>query len=153
MHREKFYQFVGSKSHFAKFVIVGSLNTGIDLALFFILADLLSINALISNILSTGLTMLLSYALNHKFVFKSTKMHKETVIQFFLATIFNIWIVQTAIIAVVLSLSSNIGFLRSHKWTLNLFAKLCGIGISFILNFVMYRYIFNMQSGSDRPVL
>ncbi len=142
---DKISTIIRSNGNLLRFLIVGSFNTAVDLLLFFLVADVLGINVLAANIISTGITMLISFGLNHSFVFKSIKKRRETALQFFLATIFNIWLIQTLVIALILVAINHIAFFVTHKWTMNIFAKLGGIAVSFILNFLMYRYIFKTK--------
>ncbi len=132
-----------------RFLIIGLLNTALDFLLFFIFADLLSIYPVISSIFSTGIVMCLSFYLNHNFVFKSKKNKKNTFIQFFIVSIFNVWIVQSVIIYLSLQIFKNFIFFLDHSWTLNMFSKLCGISFSFVLNFLMYRYIFHKNIPNE----
>jgi putative flippase GtrA len=133
---------------FVKFLLVGSLNTIIDISLYFLFSSLLHINPIIANILSTGITLCFSFFMNHKFVFKSQRKKRSTAIQFVAVTLFNAWVVQSAVIAGVLYTLGNTPFFLSHIWTLNLLAKLCSVGVSFILNFLGYRYIFKMKENA-----
>ena len=132
-------------TNFARFLLVGSLNTILDLILYFIFANLLSLYPVFASILSTGLTMCVSFFLNHHFVFRSNKKKSQTAVQFVSVTLFNVWVIQSAVIYLALHMFRNMDFFVHHHWTLNLFAKLCGVGVSFILNFLMYRYIFHNQ--------
>lgn len=140
-------------AHFSKFLLVGCLNTLIDFILFFIFANLVGLHAVQASIISTGITMCVSFYLNHRFVFRSAKKKRHTAIQFLSVTIFNVWVVQSSVIYVVVHALQNNSFFMSHLWTLNLTAKLFGVGVSFILNFIMYRYIFRQVKQEEAPVL
>ncbi len=83
--------FIKKHAYFSRFFVVGVLNTGLDLTLYFIFADVLSIYPVVASLLSTGITMCLSFYLNHTFVFKSTKDKRGTAIRFVPATLFNVW--------------------------------------------------------------
>ncbi|HMH70437.1 MAG TPA: GtrA family protein [Candidatus Saccharimonadales bacterium] len=133
---------------FVKFLLVGSTNTLIDLTLYFFFSNIIGLNPIIANVLSTGITLCISFFLNHKFVFRSEKKKRSTAIQFVAVTLFNAWIVQSLIIAGVVHSLGNTPFFLSHIWTLNLLAKLCSVGVSFILNFLGYRYIFKMKESA-----
>ena len=137
-----------AKSHrgFTKFLGVGSINTAVDFVLFFIFANLLSIFAPLASVLSTGITLVLSFFLNHHFVFRSQKKRRSTAVQFILITLFNVWLIQSAIIWGVVHSIGNLAYFESHEWTLNLLAKLCGVSVSFVLNFLGYRYIFRLNN-------
>lgn len=125
-----------------RFLLVGSANTLLDFALFMLFANILSIYPVLASILSTGITLIFSFLLNHHFVFKSQKRRRHTLLSFIGVTLFNVWVIQSSVIFVVLhSLDQNKYFL-DHIWTLNLFAKLCGVAVSTVLNYFSYRKIF-----------
>lgn len=145
---EKIKSFLATRVHFSRFLAVGLFNTALDLVLFFLIANVLRFAAVPANLVSTGITMVISFHLNHSFVFSSDKTKKGTFLQFVAITLINVWLIQSIIITSVLSLTPYI-HIDKHQWTVNLLAKLCGVGISFVLNFLMYRYIF--QSSKQYP--
>jgi putative flippase GtrA len=128
--------------HFTKFFITGTLNTSVDITLYFIFANLLGFALLASNVLSTGLTMLLSFYLNYTFVFKSNKAKHHAALLFIAVTLFNAWVVQSAVIYTFVHTIGRLAFFDSHIWTLNLLAKFAAVGTAFLLNFIGYRKIF-----------
>jgi putative flippase GtrA len=128
--------------HFTKFFITGILNTTVDIVLFFVFANLIHVFPVYANILSTGLTMCLSFYLNYTFVFKSSNARHKAAALFILTTLFNAWVIQSAIIYSIVHSLGTTAFFTEHVWTLNLFAKFCGVGASFMLNFIGYRTIF-----------
>jgi putative flippase GtrA len=140
--------------HFSKFLVIGGINTLLDLALYFVFANLLRIPPVTSSILSTGITMCFSFYMNHRYVFSSSKRKRETIIQFFGVTMFNVWLIQSTVISLVLHVLRGYPYFDDKIWTLNLVAKLCGVGVSFVLNFLMYRYIFKgTQAAASSTVL
>lgn len=141
----KLVQFSLRHKHLIKFLMIGCLNTTMDLGLFFIFSNILSIQPVVASILSTGITMCFSFYFNHTFVFESNKNKKDTVLQFVIATAFNVWVIQSLVIAFVIHLLKNNSHFINHTWTLNITAKLCGIAVSFVLNFIMYRSIFHRR--------
>lgn len=130
-------------THFHRFLLVGSFNTLLDLALFFLLANLLDVHPVISSFFSTSITMLISFQLNHSFVFNSQKSRMSTIGQFLITTAFNVWLIQSLVISIVISLLHNFPLFYGHEWSINLSAKLLGVTASFILNFLVYRTIFH----------
>jgi len=145
--------FIKRHGNLSRFFIVGVLNTALDLVLYFTLANILSIYPVIASLLSTGITMCLSFYLNHNFVFRSSKDMRVTALRFVPATLFNVWGVQSLIIFLIVHGFRASHFAVTHKWTFNLLAKLCGVGVSFVLNFVMYRYIFHEKKSEERPLV
>ncbi len=139
----------GKYESLAKFVLVGSLNTLVDLGFFFVFANLLKIEAVLASILSTGIAMCLSFFLNHGFVFNSNSRKRDTIVQFVAITAFNVWLIQSIVIALSLYIIKHMALFNDHKWTLNITAKLCGVAVSFVLNYIMYKYIFHKKPGKE----
>lgn len=129
--------------YFSKFLVVGTANTGVDFSIYFLLANIFYVFPVTASLVSTGITMCLSFYLNHRFVFESQKRKRHTIVQFFGVTAFNVWVVQSLVIGATLHMLDDISYFSSHIWTLNLVAKMLGIGVSLILNFLMYKYIFH----------
>ena len=137
-------QIINKNPYFSRFLVVGSVNTLIDITFFFIFANLLRINPIISNLFSTSISMCISFYLNHYLVFKSNKKKKQTVLKFIVITVFNVWVVQSVVIYIMISTMKHISFLNpNHRWTINILAKISGICVSFLLNFFMYKHIFH----------
>jgi putative flippase GtrA len=150
---ENFKNLAKRNDALAKFLVVGSFNTVLDLAIFFVLANLIYMNPVPANILSTGFTMCVSFFLNHRYVFRSRKKKRHTALQFVAVTLFNVWLVQSLIIYLVVRLTEGTHLFSGHAWTLNLFAKLSGVCVSFILNFVLYKYIFHNKPLEEAAIL
>ena len=137
----------GNHKSLVKFIGVGSLNTILDFIIFSIFANLLGVYPPLASIISTGLTLILSFFLNHHFVFRSNKKRHAVAVQFIFITLFNVWVIQSAIIALIVHSLSSTSIFSGHIWTLNLVAKLCGVAVSFVLNFIGYRYIFKEKQN------
>ncbi len=125
-----------------RFLFVGSLNTFIDLVLFTIFANFIGITPVVASIMSTGITLCFSFFMNSYFVFRSSRKKRQTVLLFVIITLVNVWGVQSLIIATVLGLFGDVTFFQEHIWTFNVFAKVCGISVSLVLNYLGYRTIF-----------
>lgn len=147
-YNNPFVTFIIKHLSIVRFAFIGSINTLIDLILFGIFANILNIHPILSSVLSTGITLCFSFLMNHYFVFKSDKRKRQTAIQFVMITLLNVWVIQSSIIWLVLHAFSSIQFFDSHQWTFNMFAKLCGVSVSMILNYVGYRAIFKSESTS-----
>ncbi len=133
-----------SKS-FSKFLIIGSFNTLVDIILYSILTDLVGLNIIYSNIISTSLTLIMSFYLNHYFVFNSEKKKLSTAWKFVIITLFNVWGIQSLIIYISNHELLKATLLINHRWTINLLAKLCGVTVSFMLNYLGYKYVFRLS--------
>ena len=101
----------------------------------------LGINVAFSNIVSTGVTFIISFILNKKITFNSTNKTKQENIKEFLSftiiTLFGLWAIQTLVIYIITSILSNI--LISN---ITLFiAKIIATIFSLIWNFVLYKKV------------
>lgn len=133
-----------------RFLLIGSINTALDLSLFMLFANIFGVYAVFASILSTGITLIFSFFMNHHFVFKSQKRRRNTLIAFITVTLFNVWIIQSSVIYVVLHSIEATGMLKDHLWTLNLVAKLCGVAVSTILNYFSYKSIFKEKNNDQQ---
>ncbi len=133
---------------FVKFLAVGSFNTVLDISLYFFFSSIWGLNLILANVLSTGITLCFSFFLNHRFVFRSDRRKRTIAVQFVLITLFNAWVVQSIIITGVVYALGNTAFFLAHIWTLNLLAKICSVSVSFMLNFLGYRFIFKTKGAS-----
>ncbi|WP_129719006.1 GtrA family protein, partial [Candidatus Nanogingivalis gingivitcus] len=99
------------KNQKIKFATIGAFNTALDFAILFSLKAL-GINVVFSNIVSTGVTFILSFILNKKITFNSTNKTKQENIKEFLSftiiTLFGLWVIQTLVIYIITSILSNI---------------------------------------------
>lgn len=132
-------------ARFSRYVLVGSFNTVLDIMLYFIFANVLSLFAVVSSLLSTSISMCVSFFLNHRYVFKSGKTKRRSATQFVVVNLFNVWGVQSLIIYLFIHFASNSSLFDKHHWTLNLIAKLLAVGVSFTLNFYMYHTVFDIK--------
>lgn len=128
------------KNQKIKFATIGAFNTALDFAILFSLKAL-GINVAFSNIVSTGVTFIISFILNKKITFNSTNKTKQESIKEFLSftiiTLFGLWAIQTLVIYIITSILSNI--LISN---ITLFiAKIIATIFSLIWNFVLYKKV------------
>jgi putative flippase GtrA len=140
---KKFVAFVKRNARLMRFIFTGGLNTLIDFSLFALLANGIGLNPIVASIISAGLTLIFSYFMNHYFVFRSQRKAAQTAFQFITVTLFNIWVIQSAIIFLVLHSFAFATFFQEHTWFFNIFAKLCGVAISMVFNYFSYKMIFN----------
>ena len=123
------------KNQKIKFATIGAFNTALDFAILFSLKAL-GINIAFSNIVSTGITFILSFILNKKITFNSTNKTKQESIKEFLSftiiTLFGLWVIQTLVIYIITSILSNITLF---------IAKIIATIFSLIWNFVLYKKV------------
>ncbi len=124
-----------------RYLLVGGTNTLLDFVLFALFANVLHLYAPLANVISTSIVVVISFLLNHRFVFKSEHSRARTVVQFVAITLFNGWVVQAGVIAIVVHFATPAST-GLPVWLINLTAKAIGTVFSMILNFLGYRYIF-----------
>ena len=137
---------VGTRPHgaFLRYVLVGGFNTLLDLGLFTLFAVVVGLPPLVANVISTCITLCVSYLLNRVFVFRTDRSVQHTVVQFVAVTLISGLIVQSAVIWVVLHLGALIAPDLSHD-VLAPLAKICAMGVGMISNYLGYRWLFGSR--------
>jgi putative flippase GtrA len=129
---------------FLRYLLVGTFNTLLDLGLFTLFAVIIEIHPLAANILSTTITLCVSYLLNRVFVFQTERSIQRTAIQFVAVTLISGLVVQSAVIWAVLGLTPvlvpglNAGVVAT-------FAKIIAMGVGMISNYFGYRWLFGSR--------
>jgi putative flippase GtrA len=128
-----------SNSRILRFLIVGGVVTVID----FILINLFSylgLAVVVSNLISTGIAMSVSFMANRKFTFGLESERKSKEIILFLGfTLFGLWIIQNLVIIGLLNLIP-VGWPEFFR--LNL-AKIIATIASMTWNYLTYsKYVF-----------
>ena len=128
------------KNQKIKFATIGAFNTALDFAILFSLKAL-GINVAFSNIVSTGVTFILSFILNKKITFNSTNKTKQENIKEFLSftiiTLFGLWVIQTLVIYIITSILSNILISNITLFIVKIIATIFRL----IWNFVLYKKV------------
>lgn len=125
-----------------RYLLVGGFNTGLDIGIYTLLATVFHVHPLVSNVISTLITLCVSYGLNRFFVFQSERSVAQTFIQFVTVTLFSGLLVQSGVIWVVINLGQwlapglNAGLLAVG-------AKLCAVCVGMVSNFLGYRWLFS----------
>lgn len=118
-----------------KFLLVGGANTILDFTIYGLLVGALGVVAVGANMISTTICMAVSFVLNYRFVWESKKSKRETAPKFVAVSLFSAWIVQSGIIWVVTAIFGG-------EDLVSLVAKVIGIGVGMISNYLGYKYIF-----------
>jgi putative flippase GtrA len=129
---------------FLRYLLVGTFNTLLDLGLFTLFAVIIDIHPLAANILSTSITLCVSYLLNRVFVFRTERSVRRTAIQFVSVTLISGLVVQSAVIWAVLGLTPVLvpGLNADVVAT---FAKIIAMGVGMISNYFGYRWLFGSR--------
>lgn len=121
-----------------KFVLTGGLNTVFDFVIFNVLKSVIGVDATISNIISTSICIAISFYLNSKFVWKTTKSVRETAPGFLVVSLFSAWVVQSIAINAVLGIWGDSALISA-------IAKLCGSACGMASNYFGYKVIFSVD--------
>lgn len=142
-----------------RFVIAGSLNTGLDFLFLNAMTLLLGLNIFVSNTISVTIGITLSYMLNHYFVFRyPTKVSLRKFAEFFLVTGFSSLILQNAIIYLFELLfdtrfGNSLLFLpdaeSNHVLAINV-AKAVAVLIGLVWNFCMYKFVVFRRPTAEK---
>lgn len=139
-----------------RFICVGLFNTMLDFLMFNFLAFMVHLPVLVANTISVCVGVVVSYFLNHSFVFKYHKSPSlKSFLKFFVVTGMSVLIVQTIVIAVMTPLyssivsmllpkiSSNPMAINQQQIAVNL-AKISAVCVGMFWNFFFYsKTIFN----------
>jgi putative flippase GtrA len=139
-------------SSFARFCVVGIINTLIDVPVFVVLHSA-GLSVLLANIISTSLALVASLLLNYRYTFQGRSLTKARIGLYFAVTLVGIWILQPLVISGFLALNAHTGALNfltdrtGHvKQITSLFAKLGSLAVSLIWNYSWYnRVVFTMK--------
>ncbi|HET9649343.1 MAG TPA: GtrA family protein [Microlunatus sp.] len=135
-----------------RYLLVGGFNTLLDLALFTVFAVVVHLPPLVANVLSTSITLCISFVLNRVFVFRTERSVQRTVVQFVAVTLFSGLVVQSAVIWGVLHVGAVLVPGLSHDILAPL-AKICAMGVGMIFNFLAYRWLFSSREPKRPPTL
>jgi putative flippase GtrA len=107
---------------------VGVVNTLLDLGLFLLLHDALGI--VLANFVSTSAGMTFSFVVNGLVTFKAGRLTLRHAALFLATTGAVMWVLQPVLIHLFLQVVDEL-----------LVVKVLSIGVSFVANFVAYRYV------------
>ena len=125
----------------AKFAIVGVANTLIDYGVFALLAQLLSVNVFLSQVISYSCGILNSYIWNRSWTFRDTsRFFGPTLVRFLLLNL-----CMLGLSTLLLALFLRFGFSK-------LLAKACTVVVTMAIGFVVNRlWVFAPQNSSNLP--
>ena len=130
-----------------RFLCIGAINTLVDVSLFQLLYSIVGLPLIIANCISTTIALALSYVLNSKYTF-AQKRSRRTVLLFMAVTLTGLWLLQPAVIHLLLPLIHGIApGLNSHGAVV--LAKIMSIGATLIWNFVLYKKLVFRKRNID----
>lgn len=127
----------------ARFILVGTFNTGLDIALLFVLVFLCAIRPEFANVISTSVALCVSYLLNKKAVFRDDSGGNSLkFFKFVTVTLFSLWVIQGSVLYILPSLMPHDGLIVIG-WVSLLFMKAVATLCSMVWNYLMYsRFVF-----------
>ena len=132
-----------------RFVIVGGVNTAIDMAILFSLVNIVGLSIFFSNIISTSVALCFSFYANKTFTFKDNNQNLKTKIIVFLSiTLFGLWVMQPIIIAITKSI---FGHLSVADNVILMIGKLAATCVTLVWNYLMYRkFVFKKDQETKK---
>lgn len=131
----------------ARFALVGAFNTVLDFVLLFVLARLLHVDTYVSNVVSTGICLAISFLLNRKWTFKAGEGARGQFVRFLVVTLVGLWGLQTL---VIWGMSTLVRDHLSADLTL-LVAKAVATLASLTWNYVLYSRLVFVTAPASTP--
>jgi putative flippase GtrA len=127
-----------------RFVVVGVLNTAIDLIILFALTWL-GVDVWLANIFSTSVALLFSFVVNRSFTFQSSGNPRQQIVPFLAVTLTGLWVLQPLVLVAVTGMLNGL-------WGeyVGLFAaKILATVVSMTWNYLLYnRLVFKAESSA-----
>ncbi|USN95906.1 MAG: GtrA family protein [Candidatus Nomurabacteria bacterium] len=149
---------------FARFICVGFFNTTLDFLLLNLLAFVAHIPVLVANVVSVCVGVVVSYYLNHIFVFRHhSPPSLQSFAKFFIVTGISVVVVQTVVIAIMtpiymnllhslLNLVSSFGLDGyEHQLAVNM-AKVTAVLVGMFWNYILYSKTVFRENTKHRVV-
>lgn len=133
-----------------RFIIVGFVNTLVDLLLYGLLV-FLGVGFWLANFISTSSGMAVSFSLNKNYTFQSkSKRHVRQVGFFLVITAFSMWVIQPVVIYLTRSPAAEL-FSFLPDTLVVLLPKCLATLVSLLWNYLWYNnYIFKQQTDNDK---
>lgn len=138
---------------FLRFILVGGLNTVVDIGSLFVGHTIFGLPVVAANTISTSIALLVGYRVHSRFTFRATE--SRGIVAYVGITLVGLWGLQNAVIygflAAVHQVAPELSAAQKSTWLL-LVAKVLAIGASTIWNYLLYsRVVFRpKQSAATR---
>lgn len=143
------------QSAVVRYLLTGGFTSLLDFSGYGLLTLVAGLNEVVANVLSTSITMLVSFAITSSFVFQTGRPRARTFLPFIGFTVFAAFVVQSLVIVGVLSLADGLAITQFDD-AISLGAKICAMGVGAVANFVGYRFVFTPKPSrvsAPRPSL
>ena len=131
---------MNNKSQVIRFGAIGAGNTVLDFVLLFVLRNA-SLPVIGANIISTGVTFVISFFANKKYTFRSTNSSRHQIqremILFTIVTLVGLWVVQGTLITILEPIARRL----TDTNTALFIAKAIATAASMTWNFVWYKMV------------
>lgn len=138
---------ITAHAQFLRYAGVGVITTLLDLTLFSVFALAVGLAPLVANVVSTVITLCVSYLINRWFVFRSDAGAARTFVPFVTVTLFSGLIVQSVVIWAVIHTGHALTPDLSDSW-LKPGAKIVAMGVGMVSNYLGYRWLFGRAAGA-----
>ena len=131
---------MNNKSQVIRFGAIGAGNTVLDFVLLFVLRNA-GLPVIGANIISTGVTFIISFFANKKYTFRSTNSSRRQIqremILFTIVTLVGLWVVQGTLITILEPIARRL----TDTNTALFIAKAIATAASMTWNFVWYKMV------------
>lgn len=125
-------------SRFAKFGVVGVVNTLVDISIFTMLRLMFNSNILFANTVSTSMALIVSLILNNNYTFKDRTLTLKRAVLYIIVTLIGLWVLQPLIIHAAANTAERI---ISNTFLLVFIPKIVAIAVTVIWNYLWYTNI------------
>lgn len=140
------------------FCVVGLINTSLDVGLYLLLHGY-GLPLFLANLLSTSAALAVSFMLNRRFTFNSSRSRSQAALPFLTVTLTGLWVLQPIIIFSVISVSNLSLFkdtlsliVANYDMWQSLAGKLIATPATVMWNFILYkRFVFKRDSTETLP--
>lgn len=127
---------------FLRFVLVGTVNTGVDVVIYTVLVAT-GLPVVVANLISTTCGLIVSYVLNRTFVFRDgphphRRARIRQLVLFVVTTGFGLWVLQPL---VILAGTAALRPLAVAGLVLILVPKLAATAVTLVWNYVLYSLV------------